>query len=279
MPAPKERPVCFRAAKPNPGIRAAYRRALESAVRAMKDDVERAVLAEWDAAAWRMRPSGAQDGAPWRTPAERLNDLLDGISSRWLRRFAIMSGLLSGRFAKAVLRGVQSNRRMALKDAGLYVGIRPSRYTKDAVQASIAENVSLIKSIPQQYLERVRGAVNRAVASGMDRGGLARELSEGYGVTERRAAFISRDQTNKATAALAASTDADLGVTEGIWVHVPGRKTSRPSHVRMNGQKFRLDEGLWDPDVRKKVKCGELPGCACIYRPVWPAAFLGGRKQ
>ena len=274
----KDRPLTLRPAKANPGVRAAYRRALESAVRSMREDVEKAVLAEWDSAAWLMRPAGAQDGAPWRTPAERLNDLLDGMSSRWLRRFTLLSKLLAGRFARGILKGVQRSRRTSLKDAGLTVRLEPTRYTNDVLQACISSNVGLIKSIPQQYLERVRGAVNRAIGAGMDRGALTRELSSGYGITERRAAGIARDQTNKATADMAQATDADLGVTEGIWRHVPGRKSSRPTHVKMHGQKFELSKGLWDSDARQWVKPGQLPFCACSYAPCWPKLLQGGSK-
>lgn len=274
--ARKEKPLTLRPAKANPGVRAAYRRALESSIRAMREDVEKAVMAEWDASAWLMRPNGAQDGSPWRTPAERLNDVLETVSNKWLKRFAMLSKLLAGRFAKAVMKGVQRSRKASLKDAGLTVKLEPTRYTNDVVQACIANNVGLIKSIPQQYLERVRGAVNRAVASGMDRGGLARELSSGYGITERRAAAIARDQTNKASQDMAQATDAELGVTEGIWRHVPGRKSSRPSHVKMHGQRFELAKGLWDPDARQWVKPGQLPYCACVYAPCWPKLLQGG---
>jgi hypothetical protein len=43
----------------------------------------------------------------------------------------------------------------------------------------------------------------------------------------------------------------------------------------MEGKRFKLSEGLYDPDpkVRRKVKPGELILCACRYRPVWPEAW------
>lgn len=64
--------------------------------------------------------------------------------------------------------------------------------------------------------------------------------------------------------------DKELGITEGIWVHVPGKKTSRHTHQLMNGKKFVITEGLYDSDVKRKVLCGELPGCQCTYRAVIP---------
>jgi uncharacterized protein with gpF-like domain len=135
--------------------------------------------------------------------------------------------------------------------------------------------VDLIRSIPQEHMERVKVQVNNAVAQGLDRGQLARQIQHGYGVTERRAKTIARDQTNKATASIAEATDESLGVTEGIWIHVPGRKMSRPTHVAMEGKRFKLSEGLYDsdPKVRRKVKPGELILCACRYRPCWPESW------
>jgi len=265
--------VSFRGAKNNPGIRAAYRRVLEAYVRAMRDDMEKAVLDEYAAVEWRMRPKTAQDGFPWRSPLERLNDLIERVSNRWLARFDTLSRFLSGKFVKKVLKGVQNSRQTALADAGVYVKVSPSRYTDERVQALISANVDLIKSIPRQYLSRVKQQVTEAMANGTDRAGLAKALHKDYGVTERRAAFIARDQTQKATQALAMTTDADLGVKEGIWRHVPGRKSSRPTHVRMNGKRFDLEKGLWDEAVKKWVKPGELVACACVYAPVWPERY------
>ena len=50
---------------------------------------------------------------------------------------------------------------------------------------------------------------------------------------------------------------------------------SRPTHVAMEGKRFKLSEGLYDPDpkVRRKVKPGELILCACRYRPCWPESW------
>ena len=66
----------------------------------------------------------------------------------------------------------------------------------------------------------------------------------------------------------------ELGITEGIWVHVPGRYTSRKTHMAMNGKRFKLSEGLYDSDVGKKVVPGECPFCRCVYRSVLPPELL-----
>lgn len=266
----KPKSVSFRGSKSNPGIRLAYQRTLDAYLREMQKDVGSAVLKEFRAVKWRIRPEAAEDGFPWRSPLERLADLVDRVAARWVSRFATLSDFLAGRFVRRVLRGVQNSRRSALKDAGLVVRLTPSRLTDERVKALIEANVNLIKSIPVKHLERVKKQVLEAAAGGMDEAGLARALKESYGITERRAKLIARDQTLKATQALAQVTDVELGVTEGVWRHVPGRKSSRPSHVRMHGKRFILEKGLWDEDERKWVTPGSLPLCACVYAPIFP---------
>ena len=268
----KDKVLSFRATSPNPGIRAAYRRSMEAVIRAMHEDVQGAVLAEYGD----LEPRIVRDSAgPWKSPVERMQERLDALTKKWSRRFSLLSALLARRFVGGIMKAVKNSRLQALKEAGMGIRLNPSRLYNERVQALVQGNVDLIKSIPQQYLERVKVQVNSAVAQGLDRGQLARGLQREYGVTERRAKTIARDQTNKATSSIAQATDESLGVTEGIWIHVPGRKMSRASHVRMNGQKFKLNEGLYDddPKVRRKVKPGELILCACRYRPCWPESW------
>ena len=232
----------FRSAKANPGIRASYRRAMDVMIRQMHEDVMRDVLDEYGA----LEPRIARDSAgPWKSPMERMTERLRILTDRWTSRFRQFSILLAKRFVGDIKRAVKNNREQALKDAGMGIRLNPSRLYNERVQALIQGNVDLIRSIPQEHLERVKVQVNNAVAQGLDRGQLARQLQHGY------------------------------GVTEGIWIHVPGRKMSRPTHVAMNGKRFKLSEGLFDPDpkVRRYVKPGSEILCACRYRPVWPESW------
>ena len=42
--------------------------------------------------------------------------------------------------------------------------------------------------------------------------------------------------------------------------------SSRQTHKAMDGKRFNLDEGLYDPAVGRKVMTGELPFCRCVFR-------------
>ena len=62
----------------------------------------------------------------------------------------------------------------------------------------------------------------------------------------------------------------EMGITRAIWMHRPGAKNPRPTHMAMYGLEFDLNVGLFDSDVGRNVLPGELPGCHCTMRPVLP---------
>ena len=112
--------------------------------------------------------------------------------------------------------------------------------------------------------------MQRSIIQGRDVASLRDELQGRFGVTRNRAKLIARDQSNKAFQAIKRAENQQLGIKEGIWVHVPGTKSSRKTHMRMNGKRFKLNEGLYDSDVKRKVLPGELVACNCVYRAVIP---------
>lgn len=267
------------ALKVNPGIRAAYRRDLDGLVRSMGKAVVEAVLAEYDKIEWRVVPM-AED-AKWRSPAQIMLDIEQKLLKEWHRKFT-NAGTMAAKLAlKSIYRRVKLQRERALKELGISVKIDPSRFTNSVYQALFIENVQLIKTIPQMFFNSLETIVNRHISRGLDRAALAEDLYANFdppsdkkwseGRWYKHCRFIARDQTSKAVQALAESTDKDLGFTDGIWVHVPGRLSSRLTHIKMNGTQFKLDEGLYDPDVGHKVKPASEYNCMCTYRPVIPA--------
>ena len=131
--------------------------------------------------------------------------------------------------------------------------------------------VGLIKSIPEQYLTQVQTLVQQSVTNGRDVGFLKEELKKRYGITGRRAKVIARDQNAKASNAISRERCKSAGITHGIWVHrAGGSKTYRQSHLKMNGEKFELAAGCYDPHEGREVHPGELINCKCDFRPVIP---------
>lgn len=263
-------PKLLRLVHPNAGVRAAYSRQLLRLI----DEMQRSTL-WWLRAAYRRdeerivadsAPGIAQDASP----ARMMQKVLGRLFRYWMRRWSDKARKIAEDFVRNSARHTTTSYEQAFKDAGFTVKMDPSRAKNDVVQALIAENVSLIKSIPEKYFSEVTGLVQRSISMGRDLAFLTDELEKRYRVTRRRADLIARDQANKATEAIKRVESERLGVKVGIWVHVPGKYTSRATHKAMNGKPFLLSEGMWDSEVKRKVLPGELVACQCTYRDFVP---------
>lgn len=250
--------------RPAAPIEIQYEKRLEEAVAAMHKSVSYWLEVRYKAKipSALMRVSGASDAS---APRE-LQDAVRKLSRRWLRNFDRLAWKLSDWFAASVEERSTRGLRESLRRAGFTVRFKPTRAMKDAAQAVTAENVALIKSIPEQYLKSVEGAVMRSVMTGRDLAALVDELTKIDGVTRRRARLIAHNQNNQATAAMTRVRQLEAGITKARWLHSAGGRTPRPEHVAYSGKIYNIAKGA---DVE-----GRWPGvainCRCVSVPVIP---------
>lgn len=128
-------------------------------------------------------------------------------------------------------------------------------------EASVSENVDLIKSIPAQYLDRVKGSVNRSITGTGGIGPLIEDIQKYGGMTERRSKNIALDQCRKAYQAVNVQRTKDAGIKKGIWIHTGGTKEPRKLHREFNGKEFSLSEGAPIGDKGENVMPGECVNC------------------
>lgn len=251
-----------RAVRPNTGVRLQYQRQLEKLVRDMAHSVE-----YWLEAAYKNNaPLMAQDALPSNELKKRIAEL----SKRWIAKFDDMAQKIAERFVKQGKQTTDAAFMSALRDAGWTVQFKPSRMVQDAMNATIAENVSLIKSIPSQYLTQVEGSIMRGFSAGRDLKQITDELQKHYGVTARRAARIALDQSNKLSATVTQARRLELGITQAVWVHSGGGKKPRASHVKAGHDKlvFDVEKGAYiDGDY---IQPGYLPYCRCVSKSILP---------
>lgn len=246
--------------RPNVGVEAWYRRQLDKQVREMQKSVVYWLSANYKA-------SGAAVAMD-ASPAVFMRDAVRKLAKRWAKQFDDIAQKLAERFAGDAMKNSDVSLRNALDVAGLTVEFKMTAPMNNALQATIAENVGLIRSIPEKYFTEIEGMVMRSVARGRDLKTLTDELQNRYGITRRRAALIARDQNNKATSVMQAARQQSLGITEGIWRHSHAGKEPRPSHVKADGQKFDLSKGLYLDG--KWTMPGEEINCRCTWSPVIP---------
>lgn len=202
------------------------------------------------------------------SPAVFMRDAMKKLAKRWTKSFDDIAQKLSARFAGDAMKNSDVSLYNALETAGFTVEFKMTSQMNNALQATITENVGLIRSIPEKYFTEVEGLVMRSVSRGRDLSYLTDELQKRYGITRRRAALIARDQNNKATSVMQAARQQSLGITKGIWRHSHAGKEPRPSHVKADGKEFDLSKGMYLDS--KWVMPGEEINCRCTWSPVIP---------
>ncbi len=132
----------------------------------------------------------------------------------------------------------------------------------------IDEVTNLISGISTGEVARLQDVLVSGLESGQSLAQIKNVLMTFKDFDTKRASRVALDQSTKINQQIQRDNAIDVGVTHAIWVHVPGQYTSRQSHMRMNGKKFEINQGMYDPAVNKYVKPGELPYCRCIMRLV-----------
>jgi uncharacterized protein with gpF-like domain len=267
--SPTGKPKTLSGIRSNLGIEAAYRKKLDG----MVDEMHRSIV-YWITALYRAKPPEmAQDAdTKWAgmSPAMALRKAMRGLGARWQKKFDDLAPELAKHFATSVADRVDGAMMDMLKNAGFTVQFKMTASVNDVLQATIGEQVGLIKSIAAEHLSEVEGLVMRSVAAGRDMGFLAKELQHRYGITKRRAAFIAHDQSNKAMSMISRVRQTEAGITEAIWVHSGAGKHPRHSHVEQSGKKYSIVNGWYDPEAREVCWPGTLVNCRCWGKPILP---------
>lgn len=246
---------------PNVGIQADYRRRIGALV----DEMARS-YAYWLTARYREHPPLlAQDAVP----ARELEREMSLLGKRWQEKFDEAAPRLARWFADSTQKRSSAALQKILADAGMTVRFQLTRTMRDAYEATIAENVGLIRSIAQEYHSQVGGMVMRSVTAGRDLGELTKALEGRFDITRKRAALIARDQNNKATSVFVRVRQQERGL-KAVWLHSHGGKVPRPTHLANTGKTYDPAKGWFDPDpkVRKYIWPGELINCRCVSRSV-----------
>ena len=251
-------------------------------LRGLVDEMHRSTL-YWVKATYRKNPPVmAQDA----NPATQLKLAINALTRRWSNRFDDAAKDLAKYFSTKMALRSDANLRAILKRGGFSIQFKMTKAMRDVLNATIEEQVGLIRSIPQQYLGAVQGAVMRSVQAGGDLESLNRFINDRYYVTKKRAALISRDQNNKSTANFIRVRQVELGIEQAVWLHSHAGKKPRKTHLANDGKRYDPAKGWFDPDprVKRHVWPGELINCFPGDMPVglethpirlWRAPFKG----
>lgn len=256
------KPTVARSVHANRGLEIRYQKQIMSLIRELEEDTGLIV------SAYRNSPPLliTMDASP----VVSMRKLLSDLGTRWIKRFDRAAPKIAAAYLKGQFKATDSAMQQALKDAGWAIKFEMTPAVKEAFEASLAENVGLIRSIPQEYLKQVEGVVMRSYTVGRDLHTMVKDLRKLYPAAANRAILISRDQSNKANAVVTRARQLELGIVEAIWMHSHAGKVPRPTHLAMNGRRYKVAEGMYDPAVDRFVFPGELINCRCTGRSVLP---------
>lgn len=199
--------------------------------------------------------------------------LMNGLISRFSVMFAQASKGLSEEMVSAVETNSATGLRNSLKEISGSVTLKTDMLkggpVADIAKASVAENVALIKSIPEQYLNQVTGSVMRSITTGNGLQDLQPALKKYKGITERRATLIAEDQTRKVYNSIAKGRMQAVGIGKFEWIHTGGSQKPRQEHIDMDGEIYSFDDlPVIDSRTGERGIPGQLPNCRCTMRPI-----------
>lgn len=216
-------------------------------------------------------PELAEDATPSQDMLKRFTK----VAAKWMKRWEDAAPKIGKAYVKSTYAATDRALKSALREAGISVRMTLTPAVRDAYNAAIAENVSLIKSIPANYLTQVEGVIARSYQSGFDLSKMAAGIQQHGGVSRRKAVGIARDQSNKQNAVIEKARRLELGIAEAYWIHSGGGKHPRPEHVAAGREKrrFQVKDGCPiknEKGVLEYINPGEKINCRCVSRGIIP---------
>lgn len=143
---------------------------------------------------------------------------------------------------------------------------------EDFIALSINKNVSLIESLPEEYLKQVEVIVNNGVVSGAKYSTIEKEILGKVGSANSHLAgrikTIAMNEVQTINSQITLRRSENLGIKKGIYRTSEDERV-RPCHAELNGIEYLLKKGAWSKSCGKFIQPGITDiNCRCSYSPV-----------
>lgn len=142
-------------------------------------------------------------------------------------------------------------------------------------RAAVAEGYTLdlrryIEDFSRKEILRLRTQVRDHTLSGTRYEGLVETIEASYGVTERKAKFLARQETALLMTAFKKSRYQEAGLNRYRWQCVVGspKHPVRPAHKRLDGKEYSWDSPPITDEKGNRNHPGEDYNCRCVARPI-----------
>jgi SPP1 gp7 family putative phage head morphogenesis protein len=140
--------------------------------------------------------------------------------------------------------------------------------TGHLMRQRMADQVSLIKSLPIEAAERVHKLTLQGIVEGKRAAEIAKEIAQSGHVSASRAMLIARTEVGRTATELTKARAEHVGSTQFQWV-TAGDSDVRPSHKRLNGKVFAWNDPP-ECDPGHRALPGAIWNCRCVPFPIIP---------
>jgi SPP1 gp7 family putative phage head morphogenesis protein len=137
---------------------------------------------------------------------------------------------------------------------------------------SLAESVSLIRSLPLNAAKRVRDLSTGTLYSSARASEVSAEILRTGNVTRGRADLIARTEVARTGSLLTEARARYIGATHYIWT-TAGDLDVRPLHKKLANRVFAFNDPPVSGERGERSGPGQIYNCRCVAMPVIPAQY------
>lgn len=131
------------------------------------------------------------------------------------------------------------------------------------IKSRIQTNTRLITKMTDDYIDNLNTILYSSFQQGTSLKQLTKELKEQFGITQRKAKLIARNETKNTNTQLNNKQAKHLGFELGTWLGSEDER-EREQHNKHNNKKYKIGVGLDDGEGGKEEP-GDKINCRCTF--------------
>lgn len=170
---------------------------------------------------------------------------------------------------EAIRKGVElMNKDLNATLAPLTIDVKMSEDLEKFITAKYGEDLEkYIKNWSIQSVQRLRERISANAFSGYRASNLVEEIIADYGVSERKAKFLARQETSLILSTFREGRYKEVGIEQYQW-STAGDNRVRDTHRHLQGKIFSWDSPPVIDTLGHRGHPGEAFGCRCVAKPV-----------